>query len=40
MERLGGSPTNAAYFAAIQQGDFSNQWVTDLVDASGCPVTP
>jgi regulator of RNase E activity RraA len=31
---------NERYFAAIQQGDFSNQWVTDLVDASGCSVTP
>ena len=41
MERLRGfAAKNAAYFAAIQQGDFSNQWVTDLVDASGCPVTP
>ena len=31
---------NTRYFAAIQKGEFSNQWVTDLVDASGCDVTP
>lgn len=31
---------NERYFAAIQRGDFSNKWVQDAVEASGCEVTP
>jgi regulator of RNase E activity RraA len=31
---------NRDYFAAIQRGNFSNQWVADAIDESGCPITP
>src|SRR3982074_862571 len=30
--------TNAAYLAAVKRGDFSNQWVDDLLNAHDCPV--
>jgi RraA family protein len=29
--------TNAAYLAAVQRGDFSNQWVDRLLQEHGCP---
>ena len=31
---------NREYFAAIQRGDFSNKWVQDALDASGCTIIP
>lgn len=30
--------SNAAYLAAVQRGDFSNQWVDHLLAAAGCPI--
>src|SRR5438045_7378658 len=29
--------TNAAYFASVRRGDFSNQWVDRLLQEHGCP---
>ncbi len=41
LERLAEfAKKNRDYFAAIQRGNFSNQWVSDTIDASGCPITP
>ena len=31
---------NERYFAAIQQGDFSNKWVDDALAERGCIITP
>jgi len=31
---------NVKYFAAIQEGGFSNQWVDDRLAETGCPITP
>lgn len=31
---------NRDYFAAIKQGNFSNQWVSDAIDQSGCLIEP
>ena len=31
---------NADYLAGVKKGVFSNQWVDDLLDDSGCIVTP
>jgi len=31
---------NERYFAAIQKGDFSNQWVDDALAARGCQIAP
>lgn len=30
--------TNAAYLASVKRGEFSNQWVDDLLNAYDCPV--
>jgi RraA family protein len=41
LERLRAfAARNREYFAACQKGNFSNQWVEDAVQASGCTVTP
>ena len=41
LERLRAfAAKNVKYFAAIQKGDFSNKWVDDLLDESGCVITP
>lgn len=34
------STKNRDYFAAIQRGNFSNQWVTDAIDELGPLITP
>ena len=40
LERLkNAQASNAAYLAAVQQGDFSNQWVDKILTAAGCPVS-
>lgn len=31
--------SNAAYLAAVQRGEFSNQWVDRVLEKHGCPVT-
>ncbi len=31
---------NRDYFAGVKRGDFSNKWVDDLLDDSGCIITP
>ena len=31
---------NAAYFAGVKRGEFSNKWVDDLLDETGCVITP
>jgi regulator of RNase E activity RraA len=41
LERLADfAKKNRDYFAAIQKGNFSNQWVSDAIDESGCLITP
>ncbi len=30
--------TNAAYLEAVRRGDFSNQWVDNLLNENGCPI--
>jgi regulator of RNase E activity RraA len=41
LERLRAfAARNREYFAACQLGNFSNQWVTDAVEASGCEIIP
>jgi regulator of RNase E activity RraA len=31
---------NREYFAGVKRGEFSNRWVDDLLDDSGCIITP
>ena len=31
---------NAEYFAGVKRGEFSNKWVDDLLDETGCIITP
>ena len=31
---------NREYFAGVKRGVFSNKWVDDLLDESGCIITP
>ncbi len=39
LERLTrNQASNAAYLAAVQRGDFSNQWVDKLLEAADCPI--
>jgi RraA family protein len=41
LERLRAfAKRNREYFAACQEGNFSNQWVEDAVQASGCEIVP
>jgi RraA family protein len=41
LERLHAfAARNREYFAACQQGNFSNQWVQDTVQSSGCEILP
>ncbi|MEJ2887374.1 RraA family protein [Actinomycetospora aeridis] len=32
--------TNRAYLTAVQQGEFSNAWVDEQLDAHACPIEP
>jgi regulator of RNase E activity RraA len=29
--------TQAAYFASVRRGEFSNRWVDELLERHGCP---
>jgi regulator of RNase E activity RraA len=41
LDRLGSfARRNTEYFAAIQEGNFSNKWVDDTLGEAGCIVTP
>jgi regulator of RNase E activity RraA len=41
LERLRAfAAKNIKYFAAIRRGDFSNKWVDDLLNETGCIITP
>lgn len=31
---------NREYFAGVKRGEFSNKWVDDLLDETGCVITP